>query len=493
MYSFYGQYKGDSEPKTSGTAKRDSSNYSKSTVGTSGSDLINKMYQSSRDALVGRLRESYNQQREAVQGEMGKVAPAYKAAKGDVMTQGKQAAKRLNELMRNQASGDVAQEQLQRNVATQQGVTELGRQERQTLDEYGKQLTQLKREEEAEITAGLSDLESQRLGALLDNYYKDRQFGLQQEQLGLQKDQFALTKDKFDYQQYRDAVADDRYDQEYNDEMAYREWQKDLTEKEFEMKEDQWNFEKGMAIRDENREVAEFNARMDSLTQPSNKDEFSILADMSPEQREYYNSLSGRLASMESPVEGYQYIQENIDTLIAKMGEAPARLMFNKMQSKVANMETPEEVELMSYDDFYDHINNMFTHENALNEMVIDKSAVAKYLGNLESKNVDPNIISELSTAWQVEPYRPPSNENSGYNQPGYQSNPGIYGNMMPEIPNLSAKEKEVITNISDAITQEGYELNDESMYSMIRGNKQAILDMGVSEAEYNRLLNYYK
>jgi hypothetical protein len=156
-------------------------------------------------------------------------------------------------------------------------------------------------------------------------------------------------------------------------------------------------------------------------------------------------------------------------------------------------METPEEVELMSYDDFYDHINNMFTHENALNEMVIDKSAVAKYLGNLESKNVDPNIISELSTAWQVEPYRPPSNENSGYNQPGYQSNPGIYGNMMPEIPNLSAKEKEVITNISDAITQEGYELNDESMYSMIRGNKQAILDMGVSEAEYNRLLNYYK
>lgn len=460
------------------SAPRDSSNYNNA----AGEDYINNMYSNSRDALVERLRSSFQTQRENLQGEMSKVAPAYKAAKGDVLTQGKQAGKRLSELMRNQAAGDTAQAQLQRNVAMQQNVSDLGAQEQETLDEFGRDLAQLTRQEETEINAGLSELETRRMESLLNNYYKERQFGLQEDQLGLQRD-------KFDYDRYRDIVADERYNQEYNDEMAYREWKKDFSEKEFEFKQDQWNFDKNMELSQENRRVAEFNARMDALTSPANKDEFAILADMTPEQRSYYNSVSGRLSSMENPADAYGFVSQNIDRLIANMGEAPARLMFSKIQDKAASYE-PEDAGINTYEGYKDVIENTYMHDDALGRTIVDRTAISKYLSNLLDKGEDESVVEALSRDYAVEPYEPPSADTgNSYSSPMNKLDPGNFGS---DPSTLSSKERDVINSFTQAIKDKGAATTRENIGAMLVYNKDAALEMGLTETEYQNLLNYY-
>lgn len=380
---------GSSLPSLGGNT---SNNYGTSAnTRTSSQDRITDMFNSQREATLARLRESYAQQHDTLAHEESKVAPAYHDARGQVHTAGQQAARRLSELLRTQATGDHAQAQLTQSVTTQQGMTDLQRQERQTMDEFGRQRLGLQRQEQSDINASMAQLDAQKSQALLQDFYHQMQMDMQQQQLDLSRDTFQFKKD-------RAEVEDSRYMQEYKDTQEYRDWQREMEERKMDMTEDQFNQQMELKRRDMQMKEAEYTARVNSYLQPSSRSELAVLSSLSPEQRAVYNDLIHNMASQDDPINSKSYLIENLDDYISQIGGEAFEIIYNKVAEEADKYNVPKG----GIDDYRRIIRDEFLSQDSIEGNVVNSQGIADRIKSWEDSGVDTRIVETLKREYSM-------------------------------------------------------------------------------------------
>lgn len=177
-------------------------------------DQINNMYNQQREAQLGQLRAQRDKAVGQINQQKSQVVPAYQTARNQTDAVNLQNVNRLREAMASAgltASGENVTAQVAQNNQRQSNLNSLNLQERQTIEDFDRRIADLN--DPTQENAMMAALEAERSRALLD-------LGMRADEIGYSRGRDALADQRYDtewnYQVGRDKVADSRYDTEWN-------------------------------------------------------------------------------------------------------------------------------------------------------------------------------------------------------------------------------------------------------------------------------------
>lgn len=172
-------------------------------------DWVNKIYEQQKASQLAQMKASRDKAVGEINQQKANTAPAYQQARNQADVVNAQNVKRLREMMAANgltSSGENVSAQVAQNNQRQANLNALNLQEQQTIDDYNRRITDLMNP--ANEQALIAALEAERSKALYDAYMNAQTFG---------------------YQQYRDAISDNRY----TDETAYSRFMDTLNQRNY--------------------------------------------------------------------------------------------------------------------------------------------------------------------------------------------------------------------------------------------------------------------
>ncbi|MDF1507616.1 hypothetical protein PZE06_05400 [Robertmurraya sp. DFI.2.37] len=187
-------------------------------------DQINNMYDQQKKSQLEQLQAQRDKAIGEINQQKSQVAPQYQQMRNQTDANNMQNIQRLREVMASaglNATGENVTAQVAQNNQRLSNINALNIQEQQTIDDLNRRIADINNP--SELNALISALEAERARSLLD-------FGLRADEIGYSRNRDALMDQRYQnersYQIGRDAVSDKRYDQEW----AYRKEQ-DAAEK----------------------------------------------------------------------------------------------------------------------------------------------------------------------------------------------------------------------------------------------------------------------
>lgn len=195
--------------------------------------MINQIYDQQRNAQLNQLRSSRDKAVGELNQQRTNLAPAYQQKRNQADVVNQQNVQRLRELM---AANGLTQsgENVSANVALSSqrlnSLNQLNLQQQQAYNDIDRRISNLN--DPANEQALMAALEAERSKALLGQMNANRQFGLQEAgltgqyngglTLAAQGQLFNqnMTQNQFNYQQQRDQVGDQRYEQQFEYQKA---------------------------------------------------------------------------------------------------------------------------------------------------------------------------------------------------------------------------------------------------------------------------------
>lgn len=169
-----------------------------------GKSQVNQLYDQQKISQLDQLKAQRDKAIGGINQQKSQVAPQYQQARNQADVVSQQNVQRLRELMAANgltASGENVSAQVAQNNTRQSSLNQLRLQEQQVMNQYDQQITDLNNP--AEEQAIISAIEAERTKALIDAQNRAEEMA---------------------YQQSRDTIADDRYSQERNAEIAWRQY-----------------------------------------------------------------------------------------------------------------------------------------------------------------------------------------------------------------------------------------------------------------------------
>lgn len=204
-------------------------------------NYIEGLTQAKRDAQVASLAKSRDQALSNLQAEREGIAPKYYDARNQVAAGAQQQARNFAEFMAARGgtrSGANAQATLMNNMSLQGNLGSLGRQEAQAFGDIGRRETDVRNQYLNNLNEAEAKILGDRMNLLLNDYYRAQDRGDRLTQQAIQNefaragltgflggqrtlagqgfDRNVFESDRgFDYQQSRDIIGDQRYDERF--------------------------------------------------------------------------------------------------------------------------------------------------------------------------------------------------------------------------------------------------------------------------------------
>lgn len=167
-------------------------------------DMVNKLYDAQKQSQLSQLRASQQQAVGQLNQQKAELSPQYQSMRNQTDASNLQNVQRLREVMAASglgASGENVTANVGMNNARLSSLNDLNLQEQQAINDINRQITDVNNPmEEQKI---LSEIESQRALGLYNAWNNAQTQG---------------------YQRLRDTISDNRYNQQYQDEKAWREY-----------------------------------------------------------------------------------------------------------------------------------------------------------------------------------------------------------------------------------------------------------------------------
>jgi hypothetical protein len=220
--------------------------------------MVNNIYDQQRKSLMDQLKASRDKAVGQLDQQRSELSPQYQGLRNQSDVVNNQNANRLREIMASQGlsgSGDNVSAQTSLMAARQNALNSLNTQEQQQRNDYDRRISDLNNPDNE--NALMANLRAEQAKSLLNQFNTNRQFGLQEGQLmgnyngqqtlaslnaarqnalgegqltgqyngvptlAAQNQAFnqAFSQDQFNYQQARDMIGDQRYQQQFDEDV----------------------------------------------------------------------------------------------------------------------------------------------------------------------------------------------------------------------------------------------------------------------------------